>query len=128
MHRVKRLSHVVRVHTPLSHILLLEEFLLFASKVYFLRVESVFGLFAQPLSFFEGLSLLTLVLKPSAELLVDELARLQSEVAISNHQVAQPTVDVDNLRDLSDLEHLGEVVDLGANGVVLVGQVVRFHL
>lgn len=76
------------------------------------------------MGFLEAASLLSLVLEPSSHLLVDQLARVQSEIAVFDHHIGQAVVEVCDLRDFSRCQQLSEVFDLSTDREVIVSQLV----
>ena len=53
------------------------------------------------MSLLEAFSRISLVLEPSAYVLVDQLARVQSEVSVLDHHIGDTVIEIRNLWNLS---------------------------
>ena len=71
------------------------------------------------------LGLLAQIFEPSSKVLVHELTRADSVVALANDQVRKSAVEFDGLRNLGQLHQFREVVYLCADGKVVVCELMR---
>jgi len=63
---------------------------------------------------------ISLVLEPSAYILVDQLARVQSEVSVLDHHVSDTVIEVGDLWNLSSVKQLGEMFYFRTYRIVVI--------
>ena len=121
-------AHLVGRAPPLRHVLPLEQPLLALVEVDTLRVVAGQGLSAEPVSFLVRFRLLAHVFEPGCQLLVHELPGADRMVPVPDDQVRKPAVEFVRLRDLRELHELAEVIDLGTDREVVIGELVGTRL
>jgi hypothetical protein len=72
------------------------------------------------MSFFKDTGLILLVFEPVCEVVVHQFTGVQGEVSIFYHQIRNSFVEVRDLRDFCTFKKFLKVVDLCANSVVVI--------
>lgn len=119
-----RLLHHNRLDVPLMNVFwffLVESFLLCGELDSQICV-SCNRLRSEPVGFFERSGFLALVFKPWTHILVDKFSRVKNEVAVFDHHVGNPLVEICDLWYFSCFKKLGEPCNFWADRVVIVSK------
>lgn len=129
-HLVQFLDQCWILHLPRFVILLLEQSIFFLLKNLLGALEFELGALNEQVGFLEaGATLLPLVLELGIQGVVDHESLMDREFASHAHEIADPLIQVAELRDLRFLENkLLQIIEFGAQAEVGVRQLLGHEL
>jgi hypothetical protein len=71
-------------------------------------------------SFFKAPGFLTLVLEPTSNMLISQLARMKNKITVFYHHISHPLVEINDLWNFCNLEGFCKMVYFGSDSVVVI--------